>query len=371
MNIALYNLTTTVKTGGVESLVWGTAQRLAARGHAVTLFGGRGQPLPDPPGVRVLRYPYIARTSWSRVPGLRKSLNLLKLLERLSMAAWAVGDLLAGGFEIVQVVKPYDFPVGAHVRFYRGARLVYNSHGTDFFPGDVLFRRAIDGAFACSRYNAQMVEARYRIPIDVAYNGFDAARFHPLPADPLLRARYAPAGAPLLLYAGRLVTFKGLDHLLDALALLPGVHLVLAGEGPHQASLAAQARRLGLAARTHFIGNRPHAELPQLYAASDLFVMPSTDHETFCIAACEAMGCARPVVAARTGGLPEVVRDGETGLLVPPADAPALAEGVRTLLADPALRARMGRAGHEWTNAMFTWDRVIERILACYERALA
>lgn len=370
MKIALYNLTTTVKTGGVESIVWDVGQKLAERGHDVTLFGGKGPVRRELPGLRVRQYPYVARTAWGRVPPLRKSLNLLKLLERLSMAAWSVGDLMAGHFDIVQVVKPYDFPIGAHVRYWGGARLVYNSHGTDFFPGDVLFRRAIDGAFACSRYNAQMVEARYRIPIDVAYNGFDAAMFRPLPPDPALRARYAPPDAPLLLYAGRLVTFKGIDHLLGALALLPKARLLLAGEGPHRRQLEEQATRLGLAGRVHFLGNRPHAELPGLYAISDLFVMPSTDHETFCVAACEAMGCARPVVAARTGGLVEVVRDGETGFLVPPADPRALAERIRTLLDDPALRERMGRAGREWTNSMFTWDRVIERMLACYARVL-
>ncbi|MFN8503979.1 glycosyltransferase family 4 protein [Kouleothrix sp.] len=370
MNIALYNLTTTVKLGGVESIVWDVGQKLAERGHRVTIFGGRGAVRREPPGVTVRRYPYVARDSWGRVPPLRKSLNLLKLLERLSMAGWALGDLMRGGFDIVQVVKPYDFPIGAHVRFYRGARLVYNSHGTDFFPGDVLFRRSIDGAFACSRFNARMVEAHYKIPIDVSYNGFDADLFRPATPDAVLRARYAPDGAPLILYAGRLVTFKGLDFLLDALARLPGARLILAGDGPHRASLEAQARRLGIAERAHFIGNRPHTELPQLHAISDVFAIPSTDHETFCLAACEAMSCERPVVAARTGGLTEVVRDGETGLVVPPADAPALARALGTLLDDPALRARMGRAGREWTHAMFTWDVVIGRMLACYERVL-
>lgn len=370
MKIALYNLTTTVKLGGVESIVWDVGQKLAARGHNVTLFGGKGAVQRQPPGVTVKRYPYIARDTWGRVPPLRKSLNLLKLLERLSMAAWAVGDLMRGGFEIVQVVKPYDFPIGAHVRFYRGVRLVYNSHGTDFFPGDRLFRRTIDGAFACSRYNARMVEDHYHIPIDVAYNGFDAELFRPAAPNPQLRARYAPDGAPLIFYAGRLVTFKGLDFLLDAMARLPKAHLLLAGEGPHRANLEAQAQRLGIAARTHFVGNRPHTELPQLHAISDVFVIPSTDHETFCLAACEAMSCERPVVAARTGGLTEVVRDGETGVIVPPGDASALAEALQALLDDATLRMRMGRAGREWTNAMFTWDVVIDRMLTTYARVL-
>ncbi len=395
MKIALYNLTTTTKVGGVESVVWEVGQKLAERGHAVTLFGGKGKIYRHSSSVQVRRYPYIARDIWGRVPPLRKSLNLLKLLERLSMAAWAVPDLMAGKFDIVQVVKPYDFPVGAHVRFYGGARMVYNSHGTDFFPGDILFRRSIDGAFACSRYNATMVEARYHIPIGVSYNGYDDQLFQPTPPDPLLRARYAPDGAPLLLYVGRLVTFKGLDHLLDAVALLSGrleardlrleegrsqvsslkpqasrPYLLLAGEGPHRANLEARAARLGIADRVRFLGPVPHTDLPALHAISDLFVMPSTDHETFCLAACEAMSCARPVVAAKVGGLAEVVRDGETGLLAPPADPAALAERIATLLSDAGLRQRMGVAGRAWTLEMFTWEKVIARMLACYQRVL-
>ena len=82
------------------------------------------------------------------------------------------------------------------------------------------------------------------------------------------------------------------------------------------------------------------------------------------------MACARPVVAARTGGLPEVVRDGETGYLVPPGDAAALAERLGALLGDEALRKRIGAAGRAWTLEMFTWEKVAERVLECYERAL-
>src|SRR6266540_3040107 len=417
MKIALYNLTATTKLGGVESIVWDVGQKLAERGHDVTLFGGKGKIYRNSSSVQVRRYRYIARETWGSVPALRKSLNLLKLLERLSMAASAVPDLMAGKFDIVQVVKPYDFPVGAHVRFHGGARMVYNSHGTDFFTGDILFRRSIDGAFACSRYNASMVEAHYHIPIGVSYNGYDAALFRPLPPDPVLRARYAPDGAPVLLYAGRLVTFKGLDHLLDAVALLNGVpqervfaertdretgrpgdtrhemldeklstaglwslvsglpvslspRLILAGEGPHRANLEARAARLGIADRVRFLGPVPHTDLPGLHAISDVFVMPSTDHETFCLAACEAMSCARPVIASDIGGLVEVVRDGETGLLAPPADSAALAAGIGALLGDAALRVRMGAAGREWTLGMFTWEQVIARMLACYEQVL-
>jgi glycosyltransferase involved in cell wall biosynthesis len=119
-----------------------------------------------------------------------------------------------------------------------------------------------------------------------------------------------------------------------------------------------------------FAGPQPHAELPRYYAIADAFVVPSTDHETFSVASCEAMSCQRPVIGTRVGGLPEVIRDGETGYLVPPGDPAALAERICMLLGDPAQRSRMGAAGREWTLEMFTWDRVIARMLACYEEVL-
>jgi glycosyltransferase involved in cell wall biosynthesis len=111
--------------------------------------------------------------------------------------------------------------------------------------------------------------------------------------------------------------------------------------------LERRARDLGIADRVHFLG--PLAN----------------------IAACEAMACARPVIAARTGGLPEVVRDGETGYLVAPGDAGALAEHIGALIDDAALRQRLGAAGRAWALEMFTWEKVVERVVECYERALA
>jgi D-inositol-3-phosphate glycosyltransferase len=377
LNIAFYNLTTTTKHGGVESFVWEVARRLADRGHNVTLFGGRGDVLRPYSKLRIRQYPYIAREVWGRVPPLRKSLNLLKLLERTSMAVTALPSLVRGNYDIIQVSKPYDFPFGAWARKRSNARLIYNSQGTDFFPGDLLLRRTIDGAFACSHYNANMVAEHFRIPIAVSYNGFDEEIFRPQVPEAALREKFAPNGAPLLLYVGRLVTFKGIDHLLDAMALLcldeqnsNPPYLLLAGDGPHRPNLERRAQELGIAKYVHFLGPIANAELPRYHAISDLFVVPSTDHETFCIAACEAMACTKPVVAARTGGLPEVVRDGETGYLVPPGDAHAMAERISVLLNDQALLARMGAAGRRWTLEMFTWDRVVDRVLECYRQAL-
>jgi glycosyltransferase involved in cell wall biosynthesis len=152
----------------------------------------------------------------------------------------------------------------------------------------------------------------------------------------------APAGMPRLLALGRLHVNKGFDVLLRALALLPGVHLSLAGEGPERAALERLTRELGVADRTAFLGWRQ--DTGALLAACDVFVCPSR-HEPLGNVVLEAWSAARPVVAAAAQGPVELIREGETGLLVP-KEAPApLAAAIAGLLADPARAARLAAAG--------------------------
>jgi glycosyltransferase involved in cell wall biosynthesis len=131
--------------------------------------------------------------------------------------------------------------------------------------------------------------------------------------------------------------------------------------------LEEAARTAGLAERVRFLGPVPHEELPRLLAVSDVLVATSFASETFGIALVEAQACGVPVVASRFGGFPEVVRDGETGLLVPPQDPAALAAALRALLPDSGRRRRMGEAGRRWVAEQFHWERVAERVLEAYQ----
>jgi glycosyltransferase involved in cell wall biosynthesis len=152
----------------------------------------------------------------------------------------------------------------------------------------------------------------------------------------------APPGAPRLLALGRLHRNKGFDVLLRALALLPGAHLSLAGEGPERAALEALAREGGVADRVSFLGWRE--DTGALLAACDVFVCPSR-HEPLGNVVLEAWSAARPVVAAAVQGPCEIMRDGETGLLVPPEAPEPLAAAVAALLADAPRRAALAAAG--------------------------
>ena len=155
-----------------------------------------------------------------------------------------------------------------------------------------------------------------------------------------------PPSAPLLATAARLAPEKGITYLLQAVAALPPSNflpqLAVIGEGDLRDTLQAEAATLGIASRVHFLGFR--TDVLEWVAASDVFVLPSLA-EPFGIALVEAMALGKPAVATRAGGPCEIVDDGVTGLLVPPADPAALALAIQHLLDDPEQAAEMGHAG--------------------------
>jgi len=162
-----------------------------------------------------------------------------------------------------------------------------------------------------------------------------------------------PAQPPEVLYVGRLSPEKNVDTLLEAVGDL---NLVVAGDGPLRERVP------------NALGAVPHAEVERLLERASVVVAPC-EREGFGLAAAEAMAFGRPVVAAAGGALLELVTDDETGLLVPPRDASALRAAVERLLADPALRQRLGNEAHTRARERFGWDGVIERTLEVYRRA--
>lgn len=173
---------------------------------------------------------------------------------------------------------------------------------------------------------------------------------------------------PILLYAGRLDPFKGPDILLRAAAIMKRpVQIVIAGGNlagdPDLQNLQRLAAALQIEQRVRFIGSRPRAEMPLIYSAADVTVVPSY-HESFGLAAVEALACGTPVVATRAGGLMTVVQDGETGYLVP-HDVRSFAERLDTLLADPARRIQMSAAARP-SVLRFGWEHVAGQVHDIY-----
>jgi glycosyltransferase involved in cell wall biosynthesis len=162
------------------------------------------------------------------------------------------------------------------------------------------------------------------------------------------------ASPPEVLYAGRLSPEKGVEELVAA---ADGLKLVVAGDGPQRARVPGA------------LGFVPHDELQVLYARAAVVACPSR-REGFGVACLEAMAHGRAVVATDVGGLRDLVVDGETGLVVPPRDPAALRAALDRLLADPALRRRLGSAGRRRAQERFSWDVVTEATVAAYRMAL-
>lgn len=205
-------------------------------------------------------------------------------------------------------------------------------------------------------------------------NGITVSRFREIDPAAMLSLREVWQIGPNDLAIGMLARFheqKGHRHIIDAakiiLRKMPDTKVVLVGEGQLLPSMQARARRLGIAGSVIFPGIR--RDVPEILGLLDLFVLPSL-WEGLPISILEAMAARLPVVATRVGGVPEVVLDGVTGLLVPPRDPQALAGAIVRLLGDPELRRRMGQAGRERVREHFSVDQMVRRTEALYEELL-
>ena len=377
-------------------------RHLVRRGHAVrvvTPLVGGGKEREEFDGVEVVRFPLslpedltYGRVAQSRVGTSQKVRRMTSMARYLAgQARHAVEE---GRSFAAQVVHAHwAIPTGpAALRAARrlDAPCVITLHGGDVyvnpeqgydFPTRWYVRPVLRwtlrhaDALTAITDDCRMHALRAGAPserIDVVLNGADLRRFSPEPGagDAAIRERFGPR---MLFACRQLFPRKGVRFLIQAAASLkpryPDLRVVLAGDGFERTDLERMAAELGVGDRTTFLGWVPNSELPAYYRAAAVSVIPSLE-EGFGIPAVEAMGCEVPVVASDAGGLPEVVADGVTGRVVPRGDPEALASAIDGLLADDALRARMGKAGRERALRFFDWDRSAERFEAVYRRAI-
>ena len=172
----------------------------------------------------------------------------------------------------------------------------------------------------------------------------------------------------MALYVARFQAFKNHALLLAAFAKLaqdhPAARLVLAGSGPLRERCERQTADLGLAEKVLFLGEVPYGELPAVYAAADVMAI-SSDYESFCFAAIEAMATGLPVLTTDCAWVPRLVEDG-AGLVVPVGDVAAFAAGLKKLADNPALRRRMGATGRQQVLERHTWPASAEKLKRLY-----
>jgi glycosyltransferase involved in cell wall biosynthesis len=230
--------------------------------------------------------------------------------------------------------------------------------------------RRLGAVISGSQASAALVERLWSLPpgsVRTIYDGVDVDRFQPGATE--------ETSAGGLLFVGNAEDYnKGIVYLLRALALLPdGVkaHLYAVGGPAGEQRLAAtEVARLGIEGRVTIVGRVTDEQLAGWYRRAQVLVSPSL-YEGFGLPAAEAMACGTPVVATSAGALPEVVADGETGVIVRPADERALADALASLLADPERCRHMGQAGVARVRERFTWERHARSLEALYRQVIA
>ena len=209
-------------------------------------------------------------------------------------------------------------------------------------------------------------------------SGIDTDRFRPDVSDAAVRERHALGDAPVVCCVSRLVPRKGQDLLIRALPAVarevPGVRLLIVGIGPYERSLRKLAADTGVADRVVFAGAAPYDELAAYFRAGDVFAMPCRlrwfgfDVEALGAVFLQGAAVGRPVIAGDSGGAPETVIQGKTGLVVDPTRPGPMAEALVSLLTDRARAEAMGRAGAEWVHREWTWDTMASRLRGYVER---
>jgi len=209
------------------------------------------------------------------------------------------------------------------------------------------------------------------VPVETVPLGTTPSHFRPGIDTSAVRAKYGLNGGPWLLTVARLEWHKGIDTVMRALAAVRAVHpttrYAIAGTGERLPKFERLRDELRLGDAVQFLGAVTDEELPALYNAADLYVGASRRVEGlvegFGISLIEASACGLAIVGGRSGGVPDAVRDGETGILVDPDDPAAVAAAINALLADPARRHKLGAAGRKAVETYYNWDRVVKDLM--------
>ena len=369
--------------GGAETGAFMLASRLTARGHTVSIV--TPQLRPDWPleesmdGVDVHRFPVTPlggreRTAAIVLASLR---HLGRLWRRLAPDVINQHYLLPTGIAGQWWATRLGIPT---VTTLIGMD-VYDPHYRPAAVWRGLMRRAIRGARAVtciSSFVHDVVRREYPpaggVECRLVPYGVDVKLFHPQDSAGEVRRRHGLGeDDTLILTVQRLWARKGVTTFLDAAAIVaaavPGTRFLVVGDGPERAALERHAAALGIGDRVVFAGRKDNrTELPAYYAAADVFAF-HTLHEGLGIVLLEALASGCPVVTTAAGGTTDIIRDGDTGLLVRPGDARAFADAVIRVLREPSLKAGLRTRARRTAETEFDWDVVAGRYLEVFEDA--
>lgn len=386
------------KTGGMNVYIREFAQEVARRGIYVDIFTRRSdanEPHIDPSLGDRIRVIYLEAGPVASLPPDELYPYMSEFTSRLMAFAMVQGaryDFVyshywLSGWVAQKLKESWGTPFVQmfHTLGHMKQRIL--SHETTMpnqrIQTETEVMRWADGLVAATPAEYMQMLWLYRTDrrkIEIIPPGVNVERFHPVPDQGLRESLGISDQAQYLLFVGRIEPLKAVDSILHALAilrnkdplLLQHVCLVVVGGDPFDKSdaemvwLQELARDLRVEDLVRFVGARDQNQLPAFYANAAAVLMPS-DYESFGMAALEAMASGTPVIASRVGGLAYLVRDGETGYLVPVREPQAIAVQIAELLSAPDRRNRMGRRAAEVAQE-YAWSNIVDRLLAIFDR---
>jgi glycosyltransferase involved in cell wall biosynthesis len=351
---------------------------------ARTWRGGQNQVLLTVLGLRALghRAMLVAHAAGELRQRAQEGLELIALAPRAEMdlsAAWRLSRLIKQlQPDVVHAHDPHGVAMAA-LALSMSTQLakppLVAARRVDFhLKGNALSRwkyRQVD-CFICASDAVRRMLVADGVPAArtvTVHEGIDLGRVDAAPPVDLHAELWLPHGSPIVGNVAALVPHKGQRHLVEAAALVvqkvPDARFVIAGEGELRPALERQIKEHRLDKHVFLAGFRP--DILSVHKGFDIFVMSSVT-EGLGTSLLDAMACGRPIVATTAGGMPEVVSDGRTGLLVPPRDHRALADAIIRLLTDPAMRAEMAAAGLARVRTKFSAERMVQDTLDVYRR---
>jgi glycosyltransferase involved in cell wall biosynthesis len=261
--------------------------------------------------------------------------------------------------------------IGAFVSLITRTPLILTTHGTDV---EMLRRTRWAkplARFVFSRASAITCGSTYLRQQLLSLGVVDVSKVSivPMPINPLFENQKSAIEnrTSEILTVARLTKQKSIDTLIDAVALVPDVRLTIIGDGPERANLEQRARDLNVQSRGEFLGALSQAQLPAHYATCGVFVLPSI-REGMGLVLAEALLCGAPVIATNSGGVTDIIQNGETGLLFPERDARALANAIEKILNDRVLARRLAETGAARVHERYTSNRVAQQFIEIYAR---
>ena len=359
---------------GTGMVCYYNALELGRMGHDVTVFTANHPPgeYDYPPEFRVECLPVLFRFGNAPfLPGLLKlrDFDIFHLHHPFIFGAestWAVSKIR----NIPMVLTHHNDLIGDGLRPY-----LFDSYSA--ISKRLLFTRAskllvVSKDHARSSLLGEDFDRRWSDVIEVP-NGVDIDLFRPgIDSTSVRRELGIPLDAPALLFVGALDRahhFRRVDLLIEAVSILqqPNLHLLVVGDGDRMSFYQQLSRDRGINSFVHFLGRTDHDQLPNIYSAADILVLPSHIQESFGMVLIEAMACGRPVIASDLPGVRTVVADGGDGFLVRPGDAADLVSKISMMLELPAeRRQQMGVAGRRKVEERYSWQRIGDMLERLY-----